>query len=1163
MTSIQTVRSFESLLTYLGDALQWPVSPDDIEDMTFEYRPAELGITGDAAVNITQIVRIRPFVTGQPWSVFYIEFAGGNLPVVVLRRVLNTLIVRQRATKSDHQRWNMHDLLFISSHGAATDRHMTFAHFAEAPDGSSQLPTLRVLGWDGDDTKLRTADVEQRLRRYFTFPESPAAVSSWPQHWSAAFTLRPKETIKTTKQLSIALARLARDIRDRLTTVMAYEAENGQFTKLMASFKTALIHDLTPADFADMYAQTIAYGLLSTRIANPEQKSTEDFAANLQTNPFLRELMQTFLTMGGKDQLRRIDFDELGINEIIELLNAAQMDEVLLDFNNRDAHEDPVIHFYELFLKEYDAKKRMQRGVFYTPRPVVSYIVRSVHELLQTEFGLTDGLADTTTWGEMLQKHPDLKLPDLSDDPSRPRLLAESEPFVQILDPATGTGTFLVEVIDVIHRTLVAKWKQQRLTDAQQRAAWNDYVPQNLLPRLHAFELMMAPYAIAHMKIGLKLAETGYRFGTEERARIYLTNALEPKVKQLPQIGFNALAHEAAAVNKIKWYKRFTVVIGNPPYSNFGQLNKNPFIAGLLDDYKRGLDERKINLDDDFIKFVRFSQFVLDQSRVGVLGFITNNVFLDGITHRRMRQSIVEFFDLMRVVDLHGSIQKREKTPDGQDDENVFDIKQGVSISIFAKTAVGGERPLLLSDFLGDRQSKYVRLDSANTFLKTASEITPSAPAFFFKVSSNPFRLEFERGWSVPAMMPFYNSGIQTKKDSLTIHYSRSDLQKVLSDLRERDTTWLREHYVLGDDGRDWAVKWAKDDVLRNDGTVISIQYRPFDFRWSYFTGRSKGFIAYPRKEISECIIAGSVALATMRQIAGVQDECEVMATAAPMTDRSMYSTLGTPYIFPLYIAPSDSDLWQKQKPSTRIANFTDSFLSDLTSALGFPKTGSEGLPTGLTPEDIFHYIYAVFHSPGYRSRYAEFLKIDFPRLPLTESIDLFRALAHLGEQLVALHLMESPLLETPITHTVGTNWTVGKVGYADGTVWIDGTGTKAAYGRGTTGFAGVPEEVWNFHIGGYQVCEKWLKDRKGRVLSAEDIAHYQKIVVALQQTIRLMAEIDVVIDAHGGWPGAFANGTETSSEPVKAQFGQTTSSGTPKRRAAEESLPLNFADDE
>ena len=248
----------------------------------------------------------------------------------------------------------------------------------------------------------------------------------------------------------------------------------------------------------------------------------------MRTNPFLRDLMETFLQVGGRQTQRvrphntggaGIDFDELGVAEVIELLDNANMEAVILNFGDRNPQEDPVIRFYELFLKEYDAEMRMDRGVFYTPRPVVSYIVRSVDELLRTEFGLADGLADTTTWGEMVQRRKDLTIPEgISPD----------QDFVQVLDPATGTGTFLVEVIDVIYSTLVKKWRAQGLRDSDVEALWNKYVPRHLLPRLHGYELLMAPYAIAHLKIGLKLYETGYRFGSEERAQAYLTNAMEP-----------------------------------------------------------------------------------------------------------------------------------------------------------------------------------------------------------------------------------------------------------------------------------------------------------------------------------------------------------------------------------------------------------------------------------------------------------------------------------------------------------------------------------------------------------------------------------------------------------------------------------------------------------
>jgi len=391
------------------------------------------------------------------------------------------------------------------------------------------------------------------------------------------------------------------------------------------------------------------------------------------TNPFLREMLDTFLKIGGRKN--GIDFDELGIQDVVELLRGDETDlpTILRDFGNRTRSEDPVSHFYEHFLSAYNKRLKIQRGVFYTPQPVVSYIVRSVHELLQTNFGLEDGLASTTTWGEMAARHDGLKIPDG---------VQPTEPFVQILDPATGTATFLVEVIDVIHHTLTEKWKQQHLSDDQQRAAWNDYVPKHLLPRLHGYELMMAPYAIAHMKIGLKLYETGYHFGSDERARIYLTNALEPPQDFSDRLAFDApaLAHEAQAVNAVKRHQRFTVVIGNPPYSGTS-ANTGEWISKLVQDYYQvdgvGLGERNPKwLQDDYVKFIRAGQFLCSQTPLAVFGFITNHGYIDNPTFRGMRQSLLTSFRELWVLDLHGNIKKKETTSDGGLDENVFDIQQ-------------------------------------------------------------------------------------------------------------------------------------------------------------------------------------------------------------------------------------------------------------------------------------------------------------------------------------------------------------------------------------------------------------------------------------------------------------------------------------------------------
>ncbi|MGD9984959.1 MAG: type ISP restriction/modification enzyme, partial [Porticoccaceae bacterium] len=806
-----------------------------------------------------------------------------------------------------------------------------------------------------------------------------------------------------------------------------------------------------------------------------------------------------FLKAGGRKG--KLDFDELGIQEVVDLLNNpnTHLDAVLRDFGNKRRDEDPAIHFYEDFLKAYDKKLKVQRGVFYTPQPVVSYIVRSVHELLQTEFGLEDGLADTTTWGEMLKKHPGLNLPPLTDEPGEKRTISPDEPFVQILDPATGTATFLVEVIDVIHRTMVARWKKKGLNEAARGTAWNDYVPKHLLPRLHAYELMMAPYAIAHMKIGLKLAETGYRFATEERARIYLTNALEPWMRQLPFIEFAALAHEAAAVNEIKRCKRFTVVIGNPPYAGHSS-NTGGWISQLVNDYYfvdgSPLGEKNPKwLQDDYVKFIRLGQVYITQSGIGVQSYITNHGYVDNPTFRGMRQCFLHSFNALSVLDLHGNATKKECAPGGGDDINVFDIKQGVAIFSARRLKASNEAAVVNHGHLyGTREQKYEALAKGPFSSYPLKSAQPAAPFYLFFPQDTDLRSEYSSLVPITEFLRVNVLGFQTHRDEVAVAFTEKSLKQQIAEFMGKPPK-----------KNDWDTYSAR------------CSYRLFDVRWVYF---SPDVCDRPRRELLTHVVhRENLCFGVGRQGIAVQDPVWSLVSVSRYSVDANTFRRGGINIFPLYLYEDPDGLGLNEGRHT---NFTPQFLNKFAAALSLRQRKKGEVPAGLTPEDIFHYAYAVFHSPGYRSRYAEFLKIDFPRLPLTGSLDLFRALARLGGELVALHLLESPKLAQPITEFIGSNREVAKVGYADGTVWIDASGTKKETSPGTSGFRGVPEAVWNFHIGGYQVCEKWLKDRKGRRLSADDITHYHKIVVALSETIRLMAEIDRVIDQAGGWPGAF-----------------------------------------
>ncbi len=710
-----------------------------------------------------------------------------------------------------------------------------------------------------------------------------------------------------------------------------------------------------------------------------------------------------------------------------------------------------------------------------------------------------------------------MKLPPLTDEPGEVRTISADEPFVQILDPATGTATFLVEVIEVIHSTLVAKWKQQRLTEDMQDTEWNNYVPKHLLPRLHAFELMMAPYAIAHMKIGLKLAETGYRFKTEEPARIYLTNALEPKVKQLPQIGFEALAHEAAAVNEIKWYKRFTVVVGNPPYSLWSQ-NLNANVRAIVDPYRFVNGERIIErgalqfekiLQDDYVKFVRLCEVQINNSRCGILGLITNHSFVDNPTLRGMRGSLLNSFQSMFILNLHGNSSKKEQNPDGSEDENVFDIKQGVAVFLGVEFSTAHPSSRLCSDLWGNRESKYSILSRSRLESIPYHPFEPTLPFLLFKTRNGEFIAEYEKGWKIGDIFEQGSMGIVTARDHVSISFDDEPLLATATEFRNSslsDKAVCEKLDIPKKNGWDAAKARTLIKKEKNLGSFIQkIDYRPFDTRKIFYHRSLVWGMSWPTMQ--HVLGKNNIGISTTRSIeAGAFQH---IFASEHLIGHHFVSLKEVNYFFPLWLYPDDDALGFRRD---RAPNLKPAFLKSLAQTLSLAQSGSDNLPVGVTPEDIFHYAYAVFFSPGYRSRYAELLKGDFPRLPLTGNLELFRALARLGNDLLAMHLLHSPKLDKPLSEYVGgRNPEIEKIEWTENTVWIN----KAK----SVGFKRVREGVWTFRIGGYQVCEKWLKDRKGRTLSKDDIAHYQKIVVALSETIRLMAKIDEIIEEHGGWP--------------------------------------------
>ena len=802
-----------------------------------------------------------------------------------------------------------------------------------------------------------------------------------------------------------------------------------------------LVHDLSLEAFADMYAQTLVYGLFVARYYDdsPNTFSRQE-ARDLvpASNPFLQHF---FDHIAGPNFDKRLSYIVDELCEVFQHTDTKKLVEEYMD----DA--DPIMHFYEDFLKEYDPDLRKRMGAYYTPLPVVNFIVRSVDKILRKDFGLAQGLADTA------------KLPD-------------GKHKVQILDPAVGTGTFISATIRIIYEHLLKR---------KQDGRWPAYVHNDLLPRLHGFELMMAPYTIAHLKLSLAFKKTKFTI-FNRRLGIYLTNSLENGIAQeglFSGFGFaESIAQESKDALKVKNETPIMVVIGNPPYS-VSSSNKGEWIQNQIKVYKEGLGERKINLDDDYIKFLRFAEHFIEKNKTGVVAMITNNSFIDGITHRQMRKHLLETFDDIYILDLHGNSKKKEKAPDGGKDENVFDIQQGVSINIFVRKDENkkGLGAVYHAEIFGKRDKKFEFLNKLNIANVEWKKLDYSEPYYFFVPKDFGLDEEYKKGFKIDELFLHYNSGIQTKRDDTVVQFSSDEIEKVANDFLNHTDKEVQEKYSLPADGRDWKIKWAQNDLRKGYG-IEQIQYRPFDVRYTAYTGKSKGFIAYPREKTNVNIVKKhNLSLLSSRTIPTNQSFDRVFVTKS-ISD--IHAASDQTYVFPLYTYKDDN----LYKP-----NFNEEIFIKFININ--PKT--EAL-------DVFDYIYAVLHSPTYREKYKEFLKIDFPRVPYPKDKKQFDALVALGRELREIHLLESPKVgQFIITYPVSGFNTVEKVSFKDGKVFIN----SEQY------FGNVPEIAWNFYIGGYQPAQKWLKDRKGRALSNSDIEHYQKIIVALVETERITKKIE------------------------------------------------------
>ena len=860
------------------------------------------------------------------------------------------------------------------------------------------------------------------------------------------------------------LARRTRELQTQIATTLS--DEDSEIYRMFSAFRETLISTLTPDDFADMYAQTLAYGLFAARctLPNATNFSRHTAAEALpRSNPFLIQLFYHVASPTLETNITYI------LDDIAVLLRNVPTEMLRTAFAARNHLEDPVIHFYETFLAEYDPQRRVDRGVYYTPPQVISYIVRSVDSLLKTELNRPDGLADDNTL---------------------------------ILDPATGTGGFLLTVLDHI---------KEYVTETYGTGEWTQYINSQLVKRIFGFELLVAPYTIAHLKLSLFLQTQGWH--ADERLRIYLTNTLEYPGEMQPSLPFaEFISDEANAALSVKRDEPLLAILGNPPYP---QDSANPsregrrltFIGELIEDYKQ-IDGEPIGdrntkvLQSDYVKFIRWAQWRIDKNGEGVIGYIVNNSFLDGPTFRGMRQSLLDSFNTIYLLNLHGSNRVTEVVPEAENDENVFDILQGVSVLLCVKergNSTSGK--VYYADIGGSREKKYRVLSNTDVQSTEWAELQPISPYYLFVPQATKLRSEYETGWEIIKIFQTDSVGIVTGRDKLTLHWTAEKLRETIADFISLPVEDARQKYTLGKDSRDWKVHLAQADLRNHPDTekhIEPIHYRPFDTRWTYYTGQSRGFHCLPRSAIMNHLLAENLALCVHRGIRSSVWQHALVANQ--ISEKSYISNRSEPtaHVFPLYLYPVPKELGIRTE---RSLNFKPAFLTALSEALELPQIVPFNLPEGVSPEDILAYIYAILYSPTYRERYYDFLKYDFPRIPLPQDIDQFRTLAALGQRLMDWHLLKD--VQIPAVHRFEGegDGVVEKARYLDGRVWINPT----QY------FTDVPEDVWEYEIGAYQVCEKWLKDRRGEVLRHEDVRQYRAILVAIAETLAVMAEIDEI----------------------------------------------------
>lgn len=1016
MISFKDVYDLESLLHYCTDHLLWPIDFDDfedIEDITYDFYPDDLGLSEESFGHIRYLKQVRPLVDNQPWGIFALDFESKSIEISTIRKILGRLVPNRN--NFDHKTWNYDRLLFLCFWGEPAYRSVGFLAFEKSKLNAS-LPTIKsIYCTPAIEDRAVLENIDHRLEK-LRWPDR--TTTNWAQQWSDAFRYQRGQIIKDSKTITEKLAEKALSISQQLRSGFNVETSDGSLHSLYNRFNRALNITLSVNDFIDMYSQTLVYGLFSARCMRPDNTP---FSVNSAiesiplTNPLLKELLHEccYPSNGW-------EFDELDVLDLIELLDSIDVKGILDDFNRQSGlgKEDPIIYFYEGFLDIYEKEQKKRRGVYYTPMPIVDFMVKSVSHLLKSRYKCSQGFMS---------------------------------PKVSILDPAAGTGTFLRKIIYEIYDEFIKHSPKDQ---------WSNFVSSSLLTRLFGFEFMMAPYAVAHMKLAMALDDTGYDFTSEKRLQVYLANSLENTDESPSPADFNdPLVRESSFAASVK-RGDINVIIGNPPYRT-DSVNKGEWIMSLMADYKKEpgseqrLHERNPKVvNDDYVKFIRFAQEVLKTKEDAVIAYIHPHSYMDNLTFRGMRWNLLQNFSEIYTLDLHGNAMSREVLNLAERDENVFDIQQGVCITFLVKTS-SSPKPgkVFYADICGSRASKYEFLTKKSFNDVRWAEILPSAPYYFFKPKNLSNARTYENGVKLSELFPLGLGGIKTHDDT-----------NLVSD-------------VPFDTGNDQLYDYRPFDTKHLDYDLSKVERARYDVM--------KHFIGHK-----------NIGIVLNRQV--VTDNWSHIQIVEHMIDNRLhYSRKGIPVLCPLYIFEGGH-----KKP-----NVSMELIKQFENATGMEFKDEDPSPLSFSVVDLADYCYAVLHSPSYRVAYQVLLSIDFPRVPYPISRDAFIKLTKFGAQLRRLHTLNEPVENTLNIQFCGVgNSEVKTPVLTNGRLKINST----QY------FSNITNELWDFCFGGYHGLQKWFKDRRNHLLTPSDIEHVIKVFNIFELTGNIMDEIDLLFEEYG-----------------------------------------------